>query len=61
MVNGICVWITPTNLNIACLKYSYPLPHFDQMVDLVFVHEVLYFLDAYSGYNQIPMHPDDVE
>lgn len=55
------MWITPTNLNIACLKYSYPLPHFDQLVDLVFVHEVLYFLDAYSGYNQIPMHPDDVE
>lgn len=49
-----------TNLNRACPKDSFPLPQIDQLVDSPSGHEVLSFLDAYSGYNQIPMHPDDV-
>ena len=50
-----------TNLNKACSKDNYPLPCIDQLVDLVLGHEVLFFLDAYSGYNQILIHLDDVE
>lgn len=49
-----------TNLNRACPKDSFPLPQIDQLVDSPSGHEVLSFLDAYSGYNQIPMHLDDV-
>ena len=46
-----------TDLNKVCLKDSFPLPQIDQLVDSVLRHEVLPFLDAYSGYNQILMHP----
>lgn len=45
------------DLNKVCLKDSFPLPQIDQLVDSVLGHEVLPFLDAYSGYNQILMHP----
>ncbi|XP_020227232.1 uncharacterized protein LOC109808591 [Cajanus cajan] len=50
-----------TNLNKACPKDAYPLPNIDRLVDGAFGHGVLTFLDAYSGYNQIPMHPRDEE
>lgn len=50
-----------TNLNKACPKDCYPLPKIDQMVDATAGYEKLSFLDAYSGYNQIPMAPEDQE
>lgn len=50
-----------TNLNKVCLKDSYSIPRIDQLVDSVSRHEVLSFLNAYNGYNQIPMHSEDVE
>ncbi|XP_019055457.1 PREDICTED: uncharacterized protein LOC109115687 [Nelumbo nucifera] len=50
-----------TNLNKACPKDSFPLPRIDQLVDAAIGHEVLSFMDAFSGYNQIRMHPDDQE
>ena len=43
------------NLNKACLKDSFPLPRVDHLVDATMGHELLSFMDAYSGYNQIPM------
>ena len=46
-----------TDLNKACLKDSYPLPSIDALVDSAFGNKVLSFLDAFSGYNQIKMHP----
>ena len=55
MANGECV--NYSNLNDACLKDMFPLPHIDQIVDATARHELLSFLDAYSGYNQIPMFP----
>ncbi|XP_024023383.1 uncharacterized protein LOC112092184 [Morus notabilis] len=48
-----------SNLNKACPKDSFPLPRIDQMVDTTAGHELLSFMDAYSGYNQILMHPCD--
>ena len=48
-----------TNLNDACLKDTFPLPRIDQIVDATIGHELLSFLDAYSGYNQIPMYSPD--
>ncbi|XP_059635272.1 uncharacterized protein LOC132277429 [Cornus florida] len=52
------VCIDFTNLNKACSKDSFPLPKIDQMVDATTGYEQLTFLDAYSGYNQIPMDPN---
>jgi len=48
-----------TDLNKACLKDSYPLPSIDALVDSASGCEMLSFLDAFSGYNQIKMHPRD--
>ena len=50
-----------TDLNEACLKESFPLPQIDQIVNALPRHGMLSFLDAFSGYHQIPMHPPDVE
>ena len=47
-----------TNLNKACPMDSFPLPRIDQLVDST-GYKMLSFLDAYSGYNQIKMHPAD--
>ena len=48
-----------TDLNKACLKDSFPLPRIDQLVDATSGHELLSFMDTYSGYNQILMHVFD--
>ncbi|XP_060969882.1 uncharacterized protein LOC133037084 [Cannabis sativa] len=55
------VCIDFTDLNKACPKDSFPLPHIDMMVDATAEHELLSFMDAFSGYNQILMHPNDQE
>jgi len=48
-----------TKLNRAHPKDAYPLPSIDQLVDGAFGFQLLSFLDAYSGYNQIRMNPLD--
>jgi hypothetical protein len=50
-----------TDLNKACLKDSFPLPRIDALVDSTSGYELLSFMDAFSGYNQILMHPEDQE
>ena len=50
-----------TDLNKACPKDSYPLPRVDVLVDYTARHQLLSFMDAFSGYNQIRMHEDDRE
>ncbi|XP_024015836.1 uncharacterized protein LOC112089095 [Eutrema salsugineum] len=55
----ICVDFT--DLNKACPKDSFPLPHIDRLVEATTGNELLSFMDAFSGYNQILMHPDDRE
>jgi len=49
-----------TDLNKACPKDTYPLPNIDRLVDGAFGQEMMSFLDAYSGYNQIQMYEPDV-
>ena len=49
------------DLNEACPKDSFPLPQIDQIIDASARHRMLSFLDAFSGYHQIPMHLPDVE
>ncbi|XP_028065850.1 uncharacterized protein LOC114268815 [Camellia sinensis] len=50
-----------TCLNKACPKDSFPLPLIDQLVDSTAGHERMSFLDAYSGYHQIPLFSPDQE
>jgi hypothetical protein len=48
-----------TSLNKACPKVPFPLPRIDQIVDSTAGCELLCFLDAYSGYQQIKMKESD--
>ena len=48
-----------TVLNKACPKDSYPLHNIDALVDSTSGCKLLSFLDAFSGYNHIMMHPRD--
>ena len=50
-----------TDLNRACPKDSYPLPRIDTLVDSMARHELLSFIDAFSGYNQIKINEEDQE
>ena len=55
------VCVDYTDLNEACPKHSFPLPRIDQIVVASTGHGMLSFLDAFSGYHQIPMHPPDAK
>ena len=50
-----------TNVNRAYSKDSFSLPWIDLIVDATTGHELLSFMDAFSGYNQIKMDPSDQE
>ena len=50
-----------TDLNKACPKDSYPLLRIDTLVDSMARHELLSFMVAFSGYNQIKMKEEDQE
>lgn len=49
------------DLNKACPKNSFPLRRIDQLVDATAGHEMLSFMDVYSGYNQLRMYEPDQE
>ena len=55
----ICVDFT--DLNKACPKDSYPLPQIDTLIDSTVRNQLLIFMDALSGYNQIKMEEADQE
>lgn len=42
-----------TDLNRAYPKDSFPLLRIDKLIDTIAGHELLIFMDAYFGYNQI--------
>ena len=50
-----------TDVNKACPKDSYPLPRINLLVDLMAGHQLLSFMDAFSGYNQIKLEESDQE
>jgi hypothetical protein len=45
-----------TSLNKACPKDPFALPRIDQVIDSTAGCDMLPFLDAYSGYHQIPLY-----
>ena len=49
------------DLNRACPKDNYPLLRIDTLVDSTARHELLSFMDAFSGYNQIKVNEEDQE
>lgn len=49
------------DLNKACPNNSFPLPKVDQLVDSTAGHSLLSFMDAFLGYNQIPMFEQNEE
>ena len=48
-----------TDINRACPKDSFPLFRIDLIVDAMAGHELLSFMDSFSGYNQISMDPNN--
>jgi hypothetical protein len=50
-----------TSLNKAYSKDPFPLPRIDQIVDSTSGCDLLCFLNAYSGFHQIPMSREDEE
>ena len=50
-----------TDLNKACPKDSFPLPKIDRLVDSTAGQALLSFMDAYSGFHQIPLWEEDQE
>ncbi|KAA3487391.1 RNA-directed DNA polymerase (Reverse transcriptase), Ribonuclease H-like protein [Gossypium australe] len=49
------------DLNKASPKDNFPLPHIDTLVDNTTGYSLFSFMDGFSGYNQIKMHPEDME
>lgn len=50
----VCIYLT--NINKACPKESFPLPHIHRLVEAATENEFLSFIDAFSVYNQILMN-----
>ena len=55
------LYIDFTDVNRACPKDSFPLPRIYLIVDATAGYELLSSMDAFFGYNQISMDPDDQE
>ena len=58
-VTGWRMCIDYWKLNAATKKDHFPLPFIDEMLERLAKHSFFYFLDGYSGYHQIPIHPGD--
>ena len=48
------------DLNKACPKDDFPLPHIDVLVDNTVGSALMSFMDGFSGYNEIKMAPKDM-
>ena len=61
--SGIFLIILAPTVGIkrACAKDSYPLPKINKLVDFTAGHELISFMDAFSGYHQIPLAKEDQE
>jgi hypothetical protein len=59
--SGWRVCIDYRKLNTATRKDHFPLPFIDQMVERLAGNKYNYFLDGYSGYNQVRVDPEDQE
>ncbi|CAA7037213.1 unnamed protein product [Microthlaspi erraticum] len=60
-ITGHRMCIDYRKLNAASRKDHFPLPFIDQMLERLANHHYYCFLDGYSGFFQIPIHPNDQE
>ncbi|KAJ9538944.1 hypothetical protein OSB04_031677 [Centaurea solstitialis] len=60
-VTGWRMCIDYRKLNLATRKDHFPLPFIDQMLERLAKHTYFCYLDGYSGFLQIPIHPNDQE
>lgn len=60
-VTGHMMCIDYRKLNAATRKDHFPLPFIDQMLERLAHHKYYFFLDGYSGFFQILIHPNDQE
>ena len=58
IVTGWRMCIDYQKLNKATKKDHFLLPFIDEMLERLAKHSFFYFLDGYSGYHQILIHPD---
>jgi hypothetical protein len=58
-VIGWRICIDYRKLNKATKKDHFPLPFIDEMLERLANHSFFCFLDGYSKYHHIPIHPDD--
>jgi hypothetical protein len=58
-IGGLRMCIDYTDLKKHYSKDPFPLPRIDQVVDSTAGSVLLCFLDCYSRYHQIALHPDD--
>jgi RNase H-like domain found in reverse transcriptase/Reverse transcriptase (RNA-dependent DNA polymerase) len=61
VVTGWRMCIDYRKLNKATRKDHFPLPFIDQMLERLAKHTHFCYLDGYSGFFQIPIHPSDQE
>ncbi|XP_015169189.1 RNA-directed DNA polymerase homolog [Solanum tuberosum] len=61
IVTGWRICMDYRKLNEATRKDHYRVPFIDQMLDRLARQKYHYFLDGYSGYNQIVIAPEDQE
>jgi hypothetical protein len=53
------MYIDYQKLNKVTKKDHFLLPFIDEMLERLANHSFFCFLNGYSGYHQIPIHPDD--
>jgi hypothetical protein len=56
-VTGWRMCINYRKLNKATKNDHFPLPFIDEMLERLVNHAYFFFLDEYSGFMQIPIHP----
>jgi hypothetical protein len=56
---GWCMCIDYRKPNKAIRKDHFSLPFIDEMLERLANHSFFYYLDGYSRYHQIPIHPKD--